>query len=438
MHDLRGLLEGAYRAAVAAAEPGAALSTHLPPVPSGRLLVVGAGKAAAVMAAAAEAHYLARGAAVEGVVVTRYGHGATTRAVRVLEAGHPVPDDAGVAAAQDVLDLVSGAGRDDHVLVLLSGGGSALLCAPLPGLTLADKREVTDALLRSGADIAEMNTVRRHLSRSKGGRLAAAAAPAAVTALVVSDVVGDDLATIASGPTVADASTFADALEVLDRHRITAEAARRVLIEGARGEREETPKPGDARLATCRTVLVATNATSLAAAEAHVRAAGFTTAVLSSSIVGEASVVGGVHAAIAAHAWHHGAPWQPPCAILSGGETTVAVRGDGFGGRNTEGALALALALPSDAPVWALFADTDGLDGRGDHAGAIVTPELLRRLDRREARAALARSDSASLFSAHGHLLVTGPTRTNVNDLRIVLVTASAAREARAGAGAMR
>jgi glycerate 2-kinase len=417
----RSLLEGAFRAAVAQADPAAAVRGHLPPAPRGRVVVVGAGKAAAAMAAAVEEAFDGA-AAVTGVVVTRYGHGAATRGVRVLEAAHPVPDEAGVRASDAVLAAVRGAGRDDHVVAVISGGGSALLCAPVPGLTLDDKRTLTAALLRSGATIDEINTVRRHLSRVKGGRLAAEAAPAPLTALVISDVVGDDLAAIASGVSVPDPTTFADALAVLDRYGIGHAAARRVLGEGAAGDREETPKPGDDRFARCRTVLIATNQTSLDAAAGHLRAAGFEAAVLSSTVVGEAREVGALHAAIAHQAWRVGQPLRPPCAFISGGEATVTVRGRGSGGRNSEAALALALALPADAPIAALFADSDGIDGTGGHAGAFVTPALLRTLDRHSARSALDDNDSFRVFAAADHLLVTGPTRTNVNDVRLVLV----------------
>jgi glycerate 2-kinase len=375
------------------------------------------------MAQAVEDAYASLGKEVEGVVVTRYGHGAPTRSVRVREASHPVPDEAGAEAAEEILALVAGAGAHDHVLVLLSGGGSALLCAPAAGLTLAEKGELTEALLRSGADIAEMNTVRKHLSRVKGGRLAALAAPAPLTALVVSDVVGDDLSTIASGPTVADPTSYRDALGVLERYGIDAPAARTVLREGVAGRREETPKPGDPRLATVRTHLVVTNTGSLRAAAATLAAGGVTPHLLSSDLVGEAREVGRMLAAIAAQVWRSGEPLPPPCALLSGGETTVTVRGEGGrGGRNSEGALAFALALPGEAVISALFADTDGVDGIGGHAGAFVTPRLLQGLDRAEARGALERHDSATLFAETGHLFVTGPTGTNVNDLRVVIV----------------
>lgn len=420
--DARRVLEEAYRAAVRAADPAGVLAPHLPDPPRGRLIVVGAGKAAAAMAAAAEEHYARLGVPVEGVVVTRYGHGAPTRRVRVLEAAHPVPDDASVRGAAAVLDAARAAGADDHVLVLLSGGGSALLCAPVAGIDLEDKRRVTRILLASGADIVEINTVRRHLSRVKGGALAVAADPAPCTALLVSDVVGDDLAAIASGPTVPDPTTFADALATLDRYAVDVPAARAVLAAGAAGRVPETPKPGDPRLAGARTIVVASNQASLDAAAASLARSGFAPTILSSTITGEAREVGGVHAAIAAQAWRQGQPAAPPCAFLSGGETTVRVRGSGRGGRNGEFALGLALALPPDAPVSALAADTDGIDGSEDNAGAVITRAVLRALDRPRARRALDDNDSYGVFQEHGALLVTGPTRTNVNDVRIVLV----------------
>ena len=422
------VLRRAFEAAVAAADPAAAVRAHLtPPPPRGRVIVVGMGKAAAPMAAAAEDHYDALGVAVEGVVVTRYGHAAPLRRVRCLEAAHPVPDAAGEDAGRALLEAVDAAGADDLVLVLVSGGGSALACAPLPGLDLAAKQAVTDELLRSGAEITDMNVVRKHLSRLKGGRLAARAAPARVLALVVSDVVGDDLAAVASGPTVADGSGPADALAVLDRFDVVAPAARAALERALQAEREgagaATPH-GDLG-ARCETRLVASNQASLEAACAVLEAAGYRTLVLSNAITGEAREAGAFHAAVAVQAWRHGQPAAPPVAFVSGGETTVTMRGDGGrGGRNSEFALGLALALPADAPVAALAADSDGIDGYGGHAGALVTPTLLRALDRAAARDALARHDSYGVFETYDHLLVTGPTRTNVNDVRVVLVGA--------------
>ncbi len=429
MATTRDLLQRAFEAATRAADPEAAVAPHLPPPPPrGRLVVVGMGKAAAPMARAVERHYAALGTVPEGVVVTRYGHAAPLEHVRLLEAGHPVPDEASQAAGEALLAAVDGAGADDLVLVLVSGGGSALACAPLDGMDLPGKQAVTNELLRSGADIGEINLVRKHLSALKGGRLAARGAPARVLALVISDVVGDDLAAVASGPTVADGSGPSDALAVLDRYALGASAARRALARAADGGEGAAPRPGDPRLASVETRLIASNQASLEAARAPLEAAGYRTLVLSNAVVGEAREAGRFHAAIALQAWRHGQPAAPPLALLSGGETTVTVRGDGGrGGRNSEFALALALALPADAPVAALAADSDGIDGIGGHAGAFVTPALLQRLDRQAARAALARNDSLAVFEAADHALVTGPTRTNVNDVRVVLVGDAAA-----------
>ncbi len=429
MAATRDLLRDAFEAAIQAADPGAAVRPHLPPPPErGRLVVVGMGKAAAPMASAVERHYAALGIAPEGVVVTRYGHAAPLEHLRLLEAGHPVPDEASQAAGEALLAAVDGAAADDLVLVLVSGGGSALACAPLAGIDLAGKQAVTGELLRSGADIGEINLVRKHLSALKGGRLAARAAPARVLALVVSDVVGDDLAAVASGPTVADGSGPLDALAVLDRYALAAPAARSALERAADDGEGAAPRPDDPCLASVETRLVASNQASLEAARAPLEAAGFRTLVLSNAVVGEAREAGGFHAAIALQAWRHGQPGAPPLALLSGGETTVTVRGDGGrGGRNSEFALALALALPPAAPVAALAADSDGIDGIGGHAGAFVTPTLLQRLDRRAARAALARNDSLTVFEEADHAFVTGPTRTNVNDVRVVLVGDAAA-----------
>lgn len=431
MTSPRAVLRRAFEAAVAAADPAAAIRPHLPEPPAeGRVIAVGLGKAAAPMAAAVEERYLDAGAALDGVVVTRYAHAQPLRRIRCLEAAHPVPDAAGQAAAEAIGACVDAADERDLVLVLVSGGGSALACAPAPGLTLAGKQALTDALLRSGADITEINLVRRHVSDIKGGRLALRAAPARVLALVVSDVVGDDLAAIASGPTVPDDSSSADALAVLDRYGIAAPDARAVLHGRAAGERDgaaERPSAAHPAFARVETRLVASNQASLAAAQALLEAEGYRTLVLSDALTGEAREAGAFHAAIALQAWRHGQPAAPPLALLSGGETTVTVRGEGGrGGRNSEFALGLALALPADggAPIAALAADSDGIDGFGGHAGAFVTPELLRRWDRRAAREALQRNDSYAPFETHDHLLVTGPTRTNVNDVRIVLVGA--------------
>ena len=411
------LLRRAFDVAVAAAHPGAALGRHLPPAPRGRLLVVGAGKGAAVMAVEVERAYGTE-VPLRGLVVTRCGQALPTRRIEVAEAAHPLPDRAGAAATERMLQLAAAAGPDDHVLVLVSGGGSALLGAPA-GLSLEGLRAVAAALLRSGADVREMNVVRRRLGRAAGGRLAAAAWPAPVTALVVSDVVGDDPADIASGPTVPDPTDDDDALAVLDRYGIDAPEARARLTAGA-----EAPAPGadDARWAGVRTLVVASSRGALDAAAAALRAAGWPTWILGDDVTGEARDAGALHAAVACNVLAGRGIAAPPCALVSGGETTVTVRGDGRGGRNTEFALGLALALPDDAPVWALAADSDGIDGNGDHAGALVGPEFFRRVDRAAARAALARNDSLAVFEAAGTVLTTGPTGTNVNDLRLLLV----------------
>ena len=326
-----------------------------------------------------------------------------------------------MVATERILRLVESAGEDDRVLCLISGGGSALLSAP-DGLSLPELARLTQALLRSGADIGEMNAVRKHLSRVKGGRLALAAAPAPVLALLVSDVVGDDPSVIASGPTAADGSRFADALEVLERYHIDHSAARSLLEAGARGEREETPDAGDPRLEGVANVVIASAQTALDAAARALQRRGWDAHVLSGSVTGEARVVAGVHAALVRQVLAHGQPFERPCALLSGGETTVTVVGEGRGGRNGEFALALALELPDAAPVWWLAADSDGIDGSEDNAGALLGPDQRARLQRRDARDALRRNDSYAVLRDLGALFVTGPTRTNVNDLRVVLI----------------
>ncbi|HLH48216.1 MAG TPA: glycerate kinase, partial [Roseiarcus sp.] len=370
------------------------------------------------MAAAVEAHW--RGP-LEGLVVTRYGHRAPTERIKVVEASHPVPDEAGPAAARAVLDLVGGLGADDLVLALISGGGSALLALPGGEVTLADKQAINRALLKSGAQIGEMNCVRKHLSAIKGGRLAAAAAPARVVSLIISDVPGDDLSVIASGPTVADSTTLADARRVLEKYKIDiSPAVRRHLSDPA----NETPKPGDPRLAHVANLLIATPQSSLEAAAKVAREAGFAPLILGNAIEGEARECGVVHAGIAKQCAGYGQPAAPPCAIISGGETTVTIRGNGRGGRNAEFLLSLAVALDGHPAISAVAADTDGIDGSEDNAGAIIGPDTLARaaglgLD---LKAMLADNDAYSAFSALSDLLITGPTRTNVNDFRAILV----------------
>jgi hydroxypyruvate reductase len=410
LHDPSGFLTDLFRTAIDAARPERVLAAHLPQPPRGRTLVVGAGKAAAAMAAALEAAW---DGPLEGLVVTRYGHGAPTKRIEVVEAAHPVPDAAGVDAAARMLTSLRGLSADDLVLCLISGGGSALLAAPAPGLTLDDKRAINTALLASGAGIVEMNCVRKHLSAIKGGRLAAAAAPARVVSLIISDVPGDDLSVIASGPTVPDPTTCAEALAILERYRIA--APERVLAALS-----ETPKPGDPAFARVENRLIAAPMLSLRAAAEAARAAGVTPLILGDAIEGEAREVGKAFAGLALSCRQHGVPAAPPCVLLSGGETTVTVRGQGRGGRNAEFALGLALALDGAPGVFALAGDTDGIDGSEDNAGAYVAPDFLARCP--DARARLDGNDAYGAFAAAGGLVVTGPTLTNVNDFRAILV----------------
>ncbi len=359
---------------------------------------------------------------LEGLVVTRYGHAVPCERIEIVEAAHPVPDAAGEAAARRILELARGAGPDDLVLCLISGGGSALLALPAEGLTLADKQAVNKALLASGADIGQMNVVRKHLSAIKGGRLAAAAHPAKVVSLLISDIPGDDPAAIASGPTVADPSTFADARAVLARYRIEPPSAVRRHLEAGP---EETPKPGDPRLAGVENVMTATPQRSLEAAATVARRAGVTPLLLGDALEGEASEAGRLIAGIAKSVVMHGHPLPPPCVLLSGGETTVTVRGRGRGGRNVEFLLALAVALNGLPGVWAIAGDTDGIDGAEEVAGAIVTPDTLARAAAGgiDARACLAENDGHGFFEALGDQVITGPTLTNVNDFRAILVS---------------
>lgn len=420
--DPRQLLRALFDAALAAAAP----ETVLPPfvaalraqAPRGRTIVVGAGKAAAAMARAVETHWPGE---LSGIVVTRYGHGVTCERIEVVEAAHPVPDAAGAGAARRVLESVRGLSEDDLVICLLSGGGSALLALPADGVGLAEKQAINRALLRSGATIGEINTVRRHLSAVKGGRLAMACTPARVVTLAISDVPGDDLATIASGPTVADPTTAAEALAVIDRYRIPVSATLRDFLASGCAE---TPKPGDPRFARCASHLVATPQQALEAAAAAARARGLAAHVLSDRIEGESREAARVVAAIARQVADRGQPFSPPCVLLSGGETTVTIRGDGRGGPNAEFLLALAIDLGGHPRIHALAADTDGIDGSEDNAGAIADPTTLVRAVAAgvDPPACLGANDSYAFFAAIGDLLVTGPTRTNVNDFRAVLV----------------
>jgi glycerate 2-kinase len=360
---------------------------------------------------------------LEGLVVTRYRHAVPCRRIEVVEAAHPIPDAAGHAAAERILSSVKGLGPDDLVLCLISGGGSALLALPAPGVTLDDKRAISKALLRSGATIAEMNCVRKHLSAIKGGRLAVAAAPAHVVALLISDVPGDDPSVIASGPTVADPTTVDDARAILGKYRIDAPPAIRDALS-------ETVKPGDPRLARIVTILVATPQMALERAAAVARQAGITPVILGNAIEGEARDVALVHAGIARQCAAHRQPAPPPAVLLSGGETTVTVRGTGRGGRNAEFLLSLGIALDGHPCIHALAADTDGIDGTEDNAGALISPDTLARAAARglDARSHLARNDGYGFFDALDTLVMTGPTLTNVNDFRAILVTGGGLR----------
>ncbi|MBF0561894.1 MAG: glycerate kinase [Alphaproteobacteria bacterium] len=401
-----------FDAAVAAVSAERCLLPHLPPPPAGRTLVVGAGKAAAAMARVVEAHWQGP---LSGLVVTRYGHSARSaqerplRYTEVVEAGHPVPDRAGQIAATRILALATDLEAEDLLLCLLSGGGSALLSLPAPGLRLDDKQRLTKALLRSGATIAEINCVRKHLSAIKGGRLAVAAAPAQVVTLAISDVPGDDPVVIASGPTLPDPTTTADALAILHRYDLTETPPL-----------AETPKPGTQAFLQARTTVIATAQEALEGAAAAARRAGVTPVILSNAVEGEAREVALVHAAIARQVAAHDQPFPPPCVLLSGGETTVTVRGNGRGGRNSEFLLALLLALDGHPRIHALACGTDGIDGTEDNAGAVAGPETLRR--GRNPQAALDANNSYDFFLEAGGLVVTGPTQTNVSDFRAIFI----------------
>jgi hydroxypyruvate reductase len=426
----RELLERLFKAAVASAQPGRCVPRHLPEPPAGRVLVIGAGKASAQMAQALERHWNTRhpDRPLEGLVVTRYGYAADCERIEIVEAAHPVPDAAGLDAARRMLDRVSGLSTDDLVICLVSGGGSALLPLPLPGLTLDDKQSISRALLRSGASISEMNCVRRHLSAIKGGRLAAACHPARVLNLLISDVPGDDPIDIASGPSVPDPTTCADALAILDRYRIELHGGARAMLENGQAE---SVKPGDPRLPPIETRLVATPRMALQAAAEVARQAGLAVHLLGDDIEGEAREVGKVMAAIARSVARHATPFAPPCVLLSGGETTVTVRGQGRGGRNVEFLLAMGVALEGEPGIYALAADTDGVDGQEEIAGAYLEPGSLDRAWQLGTSpvAALEDNDGHGFFGRLGDALVTGPTRTNVNDFRAIYVAGNSGQE---------
>jgi len=410
---MREILEQSFRAAVAAADPLQILGPHLPRPPRGRTFVAAAGKAAASMALAVERAWPAQ-AHLEGIAVTRYQHGVPTERIRVVEAGHPVPDASGEAAAREILAQSRALTEDDLLLALLSGGGSSLLSLPAEGVDMAELKALTGKLLKSGAAIQEMNTVRKHLSAIQGGRLAAGCR-APVLALIVSDVTGDDATHIASGPCAPDPTTIDDAKAVLAKYRLT-----------FNGPFSETPKPGDARFARVENRVVATSHGSLEAAARVFEKRGVRPVIVGDTVTGEASEVAKVFAAMAKEIRRHGAPWKAPVAIISGGECTVTIgEGKGRGGRCTEFLLSLAIELEGTTGVWGLAADTDGIDGTEDNAGALFSPDTLERAlkARIDAKKQLAEHDSYGFFSALGDLVVTGPTRTNVNDYRAIVVT---------------
>lgn len=416
--DTQRLLRRMFDAAIAAAQPALCVPPLLPPAPKGRLVVIGAGKASAAMARAVEQHWPGP---LSGLVVTRYGYAVPCERIEIVEAAHPVPDAAGEKAAARLLQTVQGLGADDLVLCLISGGGSALLPLPLPGLTLADLQALNQALLASGASITEMNCVRRHLSAIQGGRLAAACHPARVLNLLLSDVPGDDPIDIASGPTVPDPTTCADALAILRRYRIRVPPTALAWLESGDGE---SLKPGDLRLPLIDTHFIATPQRALEAAAAVARQAGLHAHILGDAIEGEARDVAKALAGIALQTVRRGQPFQSPCVLLSGGETTVTLKGQGRGGRNVEFLLALAVALRGEPGIHALAGDTDGVDGQEEIAGALIGPDTPDRawalgLNPRER---LDANDGHGFFEALGDAVITGPTLTNVNDFRAIVI----------------
>ena len=416
-----------FAAAVASAQPTRCIPSHLPApeqLGKGRLIVIGAGKASAAMARAVEDHWTGSKSQLSGLVVTRYGYQVACDHIEIVEAAHPVPDAAGMVAAERLMALVSDLSAEDTVLCLISGGGSSLLPLPLPGLTLEHKQAVNRALLKSGATISEMNCVRRHLSAIKGGRLAAACHPARVLTLLISDVPGDNPMDIASGPTVADTTTCADALDIIRRYDIEVPQEVLKVLQSGQGE---SLKADDPRLARAEVRIIATPQMALEAAAAVARGAGVTPYILGDAIEGEASDVGKVMAGIALQVAQRGQPVAAPCVLLSGGETTVTVRGQGRGGRNVEFLLALGIALGGHARIHALAGDTDGVDGQEEIAGACLTPDALERAWALgiKPKDSLANNDGHGFFEALGNSVVTGPTLTNVNDFRAIVIEAA-------------
>ena len=417
MTDPEKLLRAMFDAAVAAADPMVCVPPHLPEKPKGRLIVVGAGKASARMAQAVEAHW---NGPLEGIVLTRYGHAAPCEHIEIREAAHPVPDSAGVDGTKAIFNAVSGLTEDDLVLALISGGGSALLTGPAGKITLDEKQAINQALLRSGAAIGEINTVRKHLSTVKGGGLAAAAYPARVLALMISDVPGDEPAVIASGPTVGTDTSPQDALALLNRYEIEISPSVQAHLASGDGP----PKSTDPRLTRVENRVIAAPQLSLNAAAEVAQKAGVTPMILGDAIEGESRDVAKVHAGVAAQVARHNQPLPAPCVLISGGETTVTVRGDGRGGRNVEFCLALGIALQGNQRIWGIAGDTDGIDGAEEIAGAVVTPDLLTRASTAgiDPHVALARNDGHTFFEALKAQIITGPTLTNVNDFRAVLI----------------
>ncbi len=419
----RELLLGSFQAALAAADPLKIVPPHLPKPPKGKTLVVGAGKAAASMALAVEQNWPAE-VPLDGLVITRYQHGLLTNRITVIEAGHPVPDESGEKAAQEILRRVKNLTPNDLLLALVSGGGSALLSLPVEGISMAELKATTRELLKCGAPIQEMNTVRKHLSAIQGGKLAAASR-APVLALIISDVTGDDPTHIASGPCAPDPTTYQDALDILERYEVKApKAVVEHLTRGAKGEIPETPSSGNRIFKRVENQVIATAQQSLQAAASFFIGHDIHPAILGDAVTGEAREVAKVYGALARQVKLRGQPWEPPVALISGGETTVTVRGEGRGGRCTEFLLALATDLNGAEGIHALACDTDGIDGSEDNAGAILTPDSLKRAGKKKLDAAklLDNNDAYGFFSALGDLVVTGPTRTNVNDYRVILV----------------
>ncbi|MCK5296158.1 MAG: glycerate kinase [Alphaproteobacteria bacterium] len=419
MDNYREFLLSLFESAVSAATPSKRIKQFLPSPPKGKTIVIGAGKAAASMAKAVEENWEG---SLSGLVVTRYGHSLPCEKIKVIEASHPVPDDKGEKATKQMLSMVKELGKDDLVICLISGGGSALLTAPADGIDMNDKRTITKALLKSGADIAEMNCVRKHLSAVKGGRLALAAYPARIVSLLISDVVGDNPSVIASGPTVPDPTTCKDAINILEKYNIP---VKEKILELLRSGELESPKPENSKLEKSEIKLVSTPHEALLAAAETARKHGVTPIILGDAIEGEAKEVAKVMAGITASVMRWKEPVKPPCVILSGGETTVTVKGNGRGGRNAEFLLGLGVALNTSVEkIWAIACDTDGIDGTEDNAGAVLTPDSFVKA--RELginpETFLADNNAYVFFESLGDLIKTGPTRTNVNDFRAIYI----------------